>query len=100
MRHGTDGDGRTYSLESTLVQSAGHSWNFTLRYMELNRVGNPGTRHTLTATPQELADIQLTHERLTRFGRYRLGLVASRLDDDLSGDSTTDVSGFVQWARE
>jgi len=59
-----------------LVQSASHSWNFTLRYMELNRAGNPGTRHALAATPRELADIQPSYERLTRFGRFRPGLDA------------------------
>jgi hypothetical protein len=98
--YGTDGDGLTYSLGSTLVQPGGHSWNLTLRYMELNRAGAPDARHTLTATPQELADVQLTHDRLTRFGRLHVGLGVSRLDDEASGESSTDVTGFVQWVME
>jgi hypothetical protein len=98
--YGTDGDGLTYSLGSTWVQPGGHSWNLTLRYMELNRAGAPDARHTLTATPQELADVQLTHDRLTRFGRLHVGLGVSRLDDEASGESSTDVTGFVQWVME
>lgn len=99
--HPADGDARTWSLGSTLVQSAGHSWNLTVRYMELNRVGAaPDARHTLAATPQDLADVQLSHERLTRYGRFHLGLGLRRLDDTPSGDTTTDVTGFIQWTLE
>jgi hypothetical protein len=98
--YGTDGDGLTYSLGSTLVQSAGPSWNLTVRYMELNRAGAPDALHTLTATPQELADVQVTHDRLTRFGRLHVGLGVSRLDAEGSGESSTDVTGFVQWVME
>jgi hypothetical protein len=100
MGHGTDDDGRSYSLGSTLVQSDGHSWNLTLRYMELNRAGDPDGRHSLTATPQELADLQLSHDRLTRYGRFHAGLGASYLDDELSGNTTTDVFGFFKWTME
>ena len=100
MGHGTDDDSRTYSLGSTLVQSNGHSWNLTLRYMELNRAGTPDARHTLTATPQELSDLQLSHERLTRYGRFHAGIGASHLDDELSGETTTDLTGFIQWILE
>jgi hypothetical protein len=102
LGHSMDGDGRSYSLGTTVVQSDGHSWNLSLRHLELNRAGDPGlgTRHTLAATPEERTDIQLTHQRLTRYGQVRVGLGASRLRDDGSGESTTDVTGFVQWATE
>jgi hypothetical protein len=102
LGHSMDGDGRSYSLGTTVVESDGHSWNLSLRHLELNRAGDPGlgTRHTLAATPEERTDIQLTHQRLTRYGQVRVGLGASRLRDDGSGESTTDVTGFVQWATE
>jgi hypothetical protein len=92
-----DGDGLSYSLGSTLVQSEGHSWNLSLRYVEINRAGMPGTRHTLSATPQELTDLQLTHDRTTGLGRFHIGLGLSRLDDEISGDSSDDVVAFVGW---
>ncbi len=93
-----DGDTLSYSIGSTLVQSAGHSWNISLRYMEINRIGTPNSRHTLTPTPQELADFQVSYERHTRYGRFYAGLGYSRLDDEVSGVSSSDVTGFFQWS--
>ena len=95
-----DGDTRSYSMGSTLVQSAGHSWNIALRYMEINRIGSPDPRHTLTPTPQELTDLQISHERYTRFGRFYLGLGYSQLKDEVSSTSKSDVSGFVRWSSQ
>jgi hypothetical protein len=96
--HSMDGDGLSYSLGSTLVQSAGHTWNLSLRYMEINRAGSPDSHHTLSATPQELTDIQLSYERLTAFGRFYAGIGYSRLDDEVSGLTTSDSNGFLRWS--
>ncbi len=96
--HSMDGDGRSISLGSTWVQSAGHTWNLLLRHMEINRAGSPDSRHTLSATPQELTDIQISYERLTDFGRVYVGIGYSRLDDELSGVETSETSGFLRWS--
>jgi hypothetical protein len=96
--HPGDGDTLSYSIGSTLVQSGGPVWNVLLRYMEINRVGTPDSRHTLTSTPQELVDLQLTHERLTKYGRFHAGIGYGRVDDLEMGTSTSDVSGFIQWS--
>ncbi len=98
--HGADGDSLSYSLASTLVQSAGHTWNVSLRHMEINRIGAPDSRHTLTPTPQELTDLQVSHERHTRFGRFHAGLGYSRLKDELSSTSNSDMTGFIQWSSQ
>jgi len=98
LGHSGDGDTLSYSIGSTLIQSDGHSWNFSLRYMEINRLGEPNPRHTLTPTPQELLDIQISHDRQTRFGRFYAGLGYSRLDDEASSSSSSDVTGFIQWS--
>jgi hypothetical protein len=71
--------------------------------MEINRVGSPDLgspdpRHTLSAMPQELVDIQFSHERMTKFGRFSAGLGYGRLEDQASEISDSDVSGFVQWS--
>jgi len=95
--HSADADSKTYSFGSTLVQSAGHTWNATIRYMEINRAGPPNPRHTLSPTPQELFDIQITHERVTNYGRFYAGIAYQKLDDDVSGGSESDVTGFIQW---
>jgi hypothetical protein len=96
--HPGDGDTLAYSFGSTLVQSAGPVWNVLLRYMEINRVGLPDPRHTLSATPQELVDIQFSHSRMTKFGRFSAGLGYGRLEDQATGISDSDVSGFAQWS--
>ncbi len=96
--HSMDGDGLSYSIGSTLVQPDGHTWNFLLRQMEINRAGVPDTRHSLSATPQELIDIQLSYERLTVFGRFYAGVGYSRLEDEVSGMETSETSGFLRWS--
>ena len=100
LGHSMDGDGLSFSLGSTLVQSAGHTWNVSLRHMEINRKGSPDSHHTLSATPQELIDIQLSYERLTGFGRIYAGVGYSRLDDELSGLTTSEASGFLRWSLQ
>jgi hypothetical protein len=98
MGHAMDGDGLSVSLGSTLVQSAGHTWNVSLRYIEINRDGEPDSRHTLSATPQDFADVQISYERLTDFGRFYAGIGYSRLEDEVSGIETSEASGFLRWS--
>lgn len=98
--HSMDGDGLSYSLGSTLVQSDGNLWNFSIRHMEINRIGPPSPRHTLSATPQQIIDIQISHERMLRFGRLYAGITFSQVDDELSGQVTSDVGGFVRWSTQ
>jgi hypothetical protein len=98
MGHSIDADGRSYSLGSTLVQSAGHTWNISLRFMQINIEGSPDSGHSLSATPQERTDVQLSHERLTRFGRVQIGVGYSFIDDEVSGVDSSDFTGFVRWS--
>ncbi len=98
LGHSIDGDGLSYSLGSTLVQSGGHSWNVILRYMEINRFGAPDPRHTHSATPQDRVDIQISHERTTRFGRFHAGIGYAYLDDEATATDTSDLTGFIRWS--
>jgi hypothetical protein len=98
LGHPMDGDGLSFSLGTTVVQSSGHTWNLSLRHMEINREGSPDSRHTLSATPQELTDIQISYDRLTAFGRIYAGVGYSRLDDELSGLTSSEASGFLRWS--
>jgi hypothetical protein len=96
--HTLDGDGLSYSIGSTLVQSAGHSWNFSLRYMEINRIGAVSQRHTLSPTEVRIADLQLTHRRSTELGQFRFGLGLSDMDSRVDEHVSSDVMAFVQWS--
>ena len=92
-----DGDTLSYSLGSTLVQSGGQTWNISLRYMKLNRIGAAQPRHTLSSTPQELTDFQVTYSVDTRRGNIFAGLGYARLEDSATQSTDSDVSAFVQW---
>jgi hypothetical protein len=98
MGHSIDGDGRSYSFGSTLVQSAGHTWNIVLRIMEINIEGDPDPRHTLSPTPQDRMDFQISHDRMTRYGALYFGLGYSLIDDGVTGTDSSDFTGFVRWS--
>jgi hypothetical protein len=98
--YGLHGDSLFYSLGSTLVQSAGHSWNLLIRYMEINRTGVPNSPHPLFATLQDWFDLLLTRHRKTAFGRYSVGPVSRNVDSGLTGESSDDVTALIQWMRE
>lgn len=96
--HALDGDGLSYSLGSTLVQSAGHSWNISLRYMEINRFGAANARHTLSPVPVQIADLQLSHQRWTPLGQFRFGLGFSDIDGTVDEHVSSDFAAYVQWS--
>jgi hypothetical protein len=69
--------------------------------MQINTVsfnGNPDPNHSLSPTPQDRADIQLTHVRSTLLGRIHIGIGYSYLDDEATGANTSDITGFVSWS--
>src|SRR5690606_3190339 len=70
--HGMDGDGRSYTVGSTLTSTDERVWRVSLRYIDINRTDswfNPG--HTLAPTPQELGEVTLMHSRPLAFGALR-----------------------------
>jgi len=97
LGHGMDGDGEAYSLGLLLVQSAGHTWNLALRSMDINTVGAADAGHTLSASPRERFDAQLSHARITPYGRFDFGIGYSRIDASAAAEST-DVTGFLRWS--
>ena len=66
--------------------------------MEINTDGAPSARHTIPATPQELIDIQLNHNRDTAIGRFNIGLGYSQPDDAATDSSTDEVTAFLPWS--
>jgi hypothetical protein len=98
LGHSGDGDTLSFSIGSTLVQSAGPVWNVLLRHMEINRVGSPDSRHTLTPTPQDVFDVQVSHDRMTRFGWFRAGIGYSRIEDQATASTSSDAFGYIQWS--
>lgn len=100
MGHPTDGDSRSYSVGSTLVQSGGQVWNLILRHMEINRLGEPNARHSLSSTPLDITDMQISYATLTRFGRVQAGIAYSRSKDSTSGSETSETGAFLRWSNQ
>jgi len=96
--YSTDGDSLSYSLGSTLVQSGGHSWNILLRYMELNRIGDPNPDHTLSSTPSTVADLHVSYRRQTRNGFFQFGVGLSDVDGQVAEEIDNDFGAYIQWS--
>ncbi len=98
--HSMDNDGFSLSLGSTLVDTAGNTWNITLRKMEINRNGEPDPANTLSATPQDRFDVQVSHDREIRYGRIYIGIAYSSLDDEFTSTSSSEFGGFLRWSSQ
>ena len=98
--HGMDNDATSVSLGSTLLDSEGNAWSFSARQMKINRNGDPDPANSLSPTPQDWFDVQISHERQLRFGRIYLGIAYSDVDDDLNGTNLSEVSGFLRWRSQ
>ena len=100
LGHPTDGDSRSYSIGSTLVQSGGQAWNLSVRHVEINRYGDANARHTLSNTPLDITDVQVSYETLTRYGRFHAGIAYSRSDDLAAGSDSSETSVFLRWSNQ
>jgi hypothetical protein len=92
--HGIDGDGFSYTIGSTLLDSRGNSLNVLARRVDINRVGNQ--QNSLSATPQDIAELSVSYRKQFSLGTLSLGVEYSRLRQD-SADSGTD-SSLGWWA--
>jgi hypothetical protein len=95
--HGADNDARVVSSGLTLADSNATEWHLLLRFGELNRGGPPDSGNTITPTPQDTLSFDVTHGRIFSFGRVEIGIGAELIDDAVSGASTEDFRGFLQW---
>ena len=87
--HGIDGDGFSYTIGSTLLDSRGNSLNVLARRVDINRVGNQ--QNSLSVTPQDIAELSVSYRKQFSLGTLSLGVEYSRLRQD-SADSGTDSS--------
>lgn len=94
--HSIDNDARILSLGATLVRPDGDSWNVLLRGGKLNRAGAPDERNPVARTEQLLTSIEISHTRKFSIGTVDFGVGGDRLDDEVSGDISTDLRAFVQ----
>ena len=95
--HGADNDARLMSAGWIMVDARESQWRALLRLGDLNRGGSLAATHTLTATPQEIASIDISHSRVFSFGVIDIGLGFEQLDDLATGTSLSDERLYLQW---
>ena len=95
--HGADNDARVISLGVIAVDRNDKQWRALLRVGELNRSGPPDSRNTLTATPQELLSVDVSHSRVFAAGVVDVGIGYETVDDLVNGSSTSSGRLYVQW---
>lgn len=94
MGHGIDGDGRSYTIGSTLTSVDERVWRVSLRHIEINRTDSwTNPRHTLSPTPRDFSEVMLMHGRPLPIGELRAALGYSRLEDSID-DRFDDRSVF------
>jgi hypothetical protein len=94
--HSLDNDARVVSASLILVSRAGDLWQAIGRAGDLNRVG-ADANHSVAVVPQDLLSLDLQHSRITSIGRFDIGIGYEQREIMATGDSTSDVRGFVRW---
>ena len=97
LGHAADNDAELFSLGLVLVDADDTQWRTLLRTGELNAGGPPDTRHTLSATPQDILSLDMAHSRAFWFGVIDVGVGYESIDDAASGSSSSDSRLYVQW---
>jgi hypothetical protein len=67
--------------------------------MEINRIGDANARHSLSSTPLNITDVQVSYETLTRYGRIHAGIAYSRSEDSVTSSDSSDAGAFLRWSN-
>jgi hypothetical protein len=95
--HSADGDGIVFSAGS-ILQRADRSWQLSFRQIELSRDGGERPNHTLSPTPQDVAELSVSHTRSLRIGAVRTGVGYRSLRDARDArDASLDDRSFFGW---
>jgi len=93
--HGMDGDGQGLSVGTVLQASDGRSWQLAARRLEINTIGSDDLRHSISPTPQDIAEVTAIHERRLGPGRLDVGLGYRDISDEF--DAARDGGSFFGW---
>jgi hypothetical protein len=102
---GVDGDSEVLSAGLTLSDARERTWNGLLRYGTINENGDGlgrSARHTVSPEELDFFGAQLSHRRPLQYESLKLGTLSVGLgvqyaDNQVTGDSDTDVQAFLQW---
>ena len=92
--HAVDNDARVVSLGLLAVDENDSQWRALVRIGELNRGGAQDSRNSLTAVPQDLLSIDISHSRVIAGTVIDVGLGYESVETLLSDSS---VRLYLQW---
>lgn len=95
--HSADNDAEIFSVGGVAVQPDGDVYQGVLRFGDLNRVGAADAQNTVTATPAEYIEIELSHRKALDIGEFEIGVGLSQFKDVASDQEQNDTRVFVGW---
>lgn len=96
-----DGDGLQYAARFLMVPASGSTWNFMVRYTELNRGGTVNHIQNFVAPgPENWWSYDVSYRRLLPKGWIEIGVGADDEDRLWNGTSAFLPRGTVTWHRE
>ncbi len=95
--HPADNDARIVSVGGVAIDEEDSRWRFLARFGKLNRGGATDSRNTVTATPQDIVSLDISHSRVVPFGLLDVGVGYETVDDVLSTATRDEARFYVQW---
>lgn len=97
--HTNDNDARQLALGASVVTGSGKRYSASVRFAKLNRGGAPDASNSLTATPSDLTNIELSHERVFLDGVVTAGFGLDSADSATSTLDGNDLRAFASWEK-
>lgn len=97
--HSTDNDARQVAFGASVVTQIGSRYTASVRIAKLNRGGPTDASNSLTATPSDLTNFELSHERSFLDGNATVGIGLDSADSDTSPLDGNDFRAFVSWTK-
>ena len=95
--HPADNDADLLSVGLVAVDADETQWRALVRVGTLNDGEPEDRRNTLTATPQDISSVDLSHSRAFSFGVIDIGVGYERIEDVATGGSDNETRAYVQW---
>lgn len=93
--HSSDNDAQSVAFGLVANDLQLGEWSLSIRHFRLNRGGPIDSRNTVTASPQDLTDIDIVHRRSLDFVDLEFGVGAEKLDDKIGNSEDTNLRVFV-----
>lgn len=95
--HSADNDAELFSVGGIAVEPDGDVWQGVMRFGELNNAGAADIRNTVSTTPADYLEIEISHRKSLDFGEIEIGVGLSRFEDTITGEEQDDTRLFVGW---